>query len=260
MKKLLVIGLAASLVLAFAAGALAFTTINVVVDTQGDTWLNQTIRTDFVLDVERVTYTPFNGDGQFNLFSTMTSVPTGGWATPGGLTAHKVIDATGGITGFLEGAVGGGYTGANGFISEYIHNEGEIHIVKDLMNLGEWGLIEQKSITGSGLTIIEKDIGTWGLDNGTLHPTDAMAYITFDSDPSVINYIDDYFNDGVGGFYDTSLPSHETALDWCFDGSMNDQIEYFESTIVTDEPFTYFEYVAIDPYWPDIEPPQRPVL
>jgi len=266
MKKGLIIGLvaAAFMLLAFAAGALAYTTINVLVDTQGYTLLEQMVRTDFVLDVERAEYTPFDGAGEFDLFSTMTSVPTTGWTgdwdAQGGLTATKFIDAYGGTTDFSECAVSGGYRGANGFISEYIHNEGEIHIVKSLNNLGEWNLLETKVITGSGFTIIEKDLGTWGYDSGSsLHPTDAQAYIAFDSDPSVIGYTDGYFNTGEGGFYVTELPSYSGALGWCFDGSMNDDIEYFESTIVTDEPFVYFESVGVDPYWPDIEPPERPV-
>lgn len=254
MKKGLIIGLAVSLVLAFAAGALAFTTINVLVDTQGYTLLEQMVRTDFVLDFERAEYTPFDGAGEFDLFSTMTSVPTAGWPVPGGLTAHKEIDSIGGVTTFGECAVSGGHEGANGFISEYIYNEGEIHIVKNLNNKGEWNLLERKWITGSGITIIEKDIGTWGLNGGESHPTDAEAYIQFSSDPSVINYTDGYFNSGVGGYFVSPLPSYETALGWCFDGSMNDQIEYFESRIVTNEPFTYFEEVEVDPYWPNIVP------
>lgn len=258
MKKLLVIGLAVSLVLAFAAGALAVTTIDVVVDTQGYTWVDQMIRTDFVLDFERVTYEPFDGAGEFDFESHMTSVPTAGWPVPGGLTGLKFIDAYGGTTEFVEGAVSGGYSGANGFISEYIYNEGEIHIVKELDNLGEWNLWERKWIYGSGFTIIEKDIGTWGLNGGESHPTDAQANIFFSSDPSVINYTDFYMNDGVGGYFVPSLPSYETALDWCLERTMNDQIEYFNSTIVTDEPFDYFEEVGVDPYWPDIEPPERP--
>jgi len=259
MKKLLVIGLVVSLVLALAAGALAVTTINVVVDTQGNTLLTQRVKTDFVLDFEEVTYIPFDVAGEFDLFSTMTSVPNAGWPAEGGLTAFKQIDAYDGTTMFREGAVSGGHEGANGFISEYIYNEGEIHIVKELENPGEWGLFERKWINGSGFTRIEKDLGTWGADTDKLHPTDAQAYIAFDSDPSVIDYTDYYFNSGVGGFYFTSLPSHEDALDWCFDGSMNDDIEYFESTIVTDESFTYFENVEVDPYWPGIEPPDRPI-
>lgn len=259
MKKGLIIGLAVSVVLAFAAGALAVTTIEVVVDTQGNTLLQQTVRTDFVLDFERVTYIPFDGAGEFDLFSTMTSVPNAGWPAPGGLTGTKTIDAYDGITEFVEGAVSGGHEGANGFISERILNEGEIHIVKTLTNKGEWNLLEMKTISGSGFTMIEKDIGTWGLDSDKLHPTDAEAYIAFDSDPSVISYSDYYFNSGVGGFYVDSLPSYETALDWCRYGLMDDQIEYFESTIFTDESFTYFEMVEVDPYWPGIEPPDRPI-
>jgi len=261
MKKGLIIGLVlAFMLLAFAAGALADSTMNVTVDTQGYTLLTQTVRTDFVLDFEMAEYTPFDGDGEFNLFSTMTSVPTGGWPTPGGLVGAKFIDAYGGTTDFSECAVSGGYAGANGFISEHIYNEGEIHIVKGLENLGEWNLLEMKEITGSGFTVIEKDLGTWGLDIGSLHPTDAQAFIAFDSDPSVIGYTDLYFNTGEGGFYVTSLPSYDVALGWCQYGTMNGEIEYFQSTIVTDESFTYFENVGVDPYWPAIEPPDRPVF
>ena len=261
MKKLLVIGLAVSLVLALAAGALAWTTMNVNVDAQAYTELTQTVRTAFVLDSEMVTYTPFEGAGGFNLASTMTSVPTGGWPTPGGLVGTKFIDAYNGITVFNECAVSGGYSGANGFISEFIYNEGDIHITKQLENLGEWNLFERKWITGSGYTEIEKDLGTWGLSRGPTdwHPTDAQAYIEFSSTPSVIGDVVTYFNTGEGGFYVPVLPSYEVALGWCSTGSMNDDIEFFVSTIVTDEPFIYYENVGIDPYWPDVEPPERPV-
>ena len=261
MKKGLIIALAAAfMLLAFAAGALADASLDVIVDTQGNTLLEQTVRTDFVLDVERTTYIPFNGAGEFYLESHMFSVPTAGWPTPGGLVGTKFIDAYGGTTDFSECAVSGGYAGANGFISEYIYNEGEIHITKELENLGEWNLFERKWITGSGFTIIEKDLGTWGLDIGSLHPTDAEAFISFTSDPSVNDYTNYYFNTGEGGFYVTSLPSYDDALGWCFDGSMNDEIEYFQSTIITDEPFMYFENVGVDPYWPEVEPPERPVF
>jgi hypothetical protein len=263
MKTLGVLGMTALMVLAVVAAAYAVSTMDLVVDTQGYTLLTQVIRTAFVLDAEMVEFTPFGtGTGEFDLMSTMVSVPTGGWPTPGGLYGLKQIDAVGGTTEFRECAVSGGYMGANGFISEYIYNEGEIHITKEIDNLGEWNLFERKWITGSGFTIIEKDLGTWGLSRGPddWHPTDAQAYIEFASVPSVTGDIVTYFNTGEGGFYVPALPSHETALGWCQDGSMNEQIEYFVSTIFTDEPFTYFEEVGVDPYWPAIEPPDRPVF
>jgi len=264
MKKLVVTGLALLIVLALFAVAYGDSTMNVVVDSQGYTLLTQTVRTDFVLDFERAEYTPFNGAGEFDFVSSMTSVPTtgwtGGWDAQGGLTGLKLIDAYEGTTEFAECAVSGGYRGANGFISEYIYNEGEIHIQKELENLGEWNLFERKWIQGSGFTIIEKDLGTWGLDIGSLHPTDAQAYIEFSSVPSVIGDVVTYFNTGEGGFYVPSLPTYDTALGWCQDHSMNDDIEFFVSTIVTDEPFMYFENVGVDPYWPAVEPPERPVF
>ena len=254
MKKGLIIGLAVLMVLGLFAVTYGDTTMDLWVNTQGYTLLTQMIRTDFVLDAEMVEFTPFGaGPSDFNLTSTMTSVPTGGWATPGGLTGLKLIDAYGGSTTFQECAVSGGYSGANGFISEYIYNEGEIHIQKEIENMGEWNLFERKWIQGNGYTVIEKDLGTWGLDIGSLHPTDALAHIEFSSVPSVPGDVVDYFNSGVGGFYVTSLPSYDTALGWCQDGSMNEQIEYFRSTIVTNEPFFYYENVGVDPFWPGIE-------
>jgi len=259
MKKGLIIGLAVLMVLGLFAVAYGDTTMNLWVNTQGYTYVTQMIRTDFVLDAEMVEFTPFGaGPGDFNLTSTMVSVPTANWPTPGGLIGEKFVDAYGGTTTFQECAVSGSYTGANGFISEYIYNEGEIHIQKQIENKGAWNLLERKWIQGSGYTEIEKDLGTWGLDSNVLHPTDAQALIQFSSVPSVIGDVATYYNTGEGGFYVTSLPSHEEALGWCQTGVMNFDIEYFVSTIITNEPFNYFEEVEVDPYWPDIEPPDRP--
>jgi hypothetical protein len=263
MKKLVITGLALLMVLALFAVAYADSMMKVWADTQGYTLLTQMVRTDFVLDSETAEFIPFGtATGEFNLYSKMTSVPTEGWPTPGGLTGLKQIDAYGGSTMFAECAVSGGYTGANGFISEWIYNEGEIHITKELENMGEWNLLERKWIEGSGFTIIEKDLGTWGLSRGPndWHPTDAQALITFESDPSVIGDVVTYFNTGEGGFYVPALPSYEEALGWCQDRTMTDQIEYFNSQITTNEEFLYFESVGVDPYWPAIEPPDRPVF
>jgi len=257
MKKGLIIALAAAfMLLAFAAGALAYVSLDVYVDTQAYTELTEIVETDFVLDFERSVFTPTDGDSSFNLEKHMFAVPTAGWPTPGGLTGTKFIDAYGGTTEFVECAVSGGYTGANGFISEYIYNVDEIHIEKSIVNKGEWNLLEEKWISGNGFTIIEKDLGTWGKDGGESHPTDALAQVTFQS-PTMGSF-DDYYNTGVGGKFFYPLPNFDTAMTWCQDRSMGDVIEYFESRIVTNEPFTYFESAEVDPYWPDIEPPERP--
>lgn len=252
MKKGLIIALAVSVVLAFAAGALADVSLDVYVNTQAYTELTEVVRTDFVLDFERSVFNPTGDCSSFILEKHMYAVPTSGWPTPGGLSGTKVIDAYDGITEFVECAVSGGYTGANGFISEYIYNEGDIHIDKTIVNLGEWNLLEMKTISGSGYTEIEKDIGTWGKDGGESHPTDALAQVTFQS-PTMYSF-DDYFNTGVGGKFFSPLPTFDTAMTWCQDRSMGDVIEYYESVLTTDEPFEYHEIAIVDPYWPDITP------
>jgi len=263
MKKLMVSGITVVMLLALFTVAYGVSDLYVHIDTQGNTYHEKVIETDFVLDREVLTWKPLCPDGTLDFDSHMNSVATAGWPTPGGLTGTKTLLSYNGETDFGEMAAGGGYRGANGFISEWIYNEGDIYIEKNIENKGEWNLEESKLILGEGFTIIEKDIGTWGLDTGSgpepLHPTDAEVSLTFSSDPSVLYDSDYYFNDGVGGFYVNSLPSRPMALDWGYTGAMNDDIEYARFTYITDEPFIFTEFAGIDPYWPDIEPPERPV-
>jgi len=257
MKKMAIVGLV--VVFGAVAGALAHTETWTNVSTQGYTTFVETITTDFTKILESVTFEPGTGAPSFELHkytSVFDGDPyTGEDSEPGPgpygtyLYEHKTVDASDGTTTFAECAVGGGFTGAAGYIGEFIENTGTISIEKTVYNIGEWHLLEHKEVSGSGVTSIYKELATWGKTPN--HWTNALADVYFWGTSS--DYEDHYYTTGEGGALVDTLPSYEVALEWCQDVPGID-VDLFESIFVTDEPFDYSEDAAINPFWPYILP------
>lgn len=263
MKRVVILALL--VVFGAVVGALAHTETWTNISTYGYTTLTETITTDFTKIFESVEFVPGPGAPSFEL-NKYTSVFDGiGYNAPGPgptppwlsdtygtyLYEEKHVDATGGTTTFAECAVGGGFTGAAGYIGEVITNTDRISIDKYVWNFGEWHLAEYKYVSGSGATYIHKQVATWGLLNASgPHPTDALAYVYFSGVSGEEE--EQYYT--AGGVLLSNLPDYDTALDRCEGDWGRDNADFFEFRVGTDEPFEYSEDAGINPFWPYIEP------
>lgn len=139
-----------------------------------------------------------------------------------------------------------------GYIDECIDNDGSILIGAQVYNPAPWVMQEAKYVTGSGDTLIEKEVAVWTEDT-TLWENAQDPWRNPNGAPGELAYpteawIDTMFNtaalhdvESVYFLMDTPDAAHGPGLI----GSNNPNIGVFQKGILTDDPFIYEELVGI---------------
>ena len=249
MKKYALFVLFAGLVFGLSLSAMAVVEHEVNVEAQGITSLYEEVMTANLFVEENL----FN-DGSVDFMKDIY--------IDGGLVSEgKTLEAEG-FSSFFEKAVIGGYHNPSGeivptgYIVEEVMNAGEIDLEKSLLSVGEWSLLESKSIEAAGATWVDKYVGSWTTDQPWV--TTAMADIEFWAGS---NYgLENYFNVDMetGDDADNIVPTWPLAIKWANElpgvsSTAKGEIDVFSSELFTDEMLSYEELAIINPgYFGDL--------
>ncbi len=122
------------------------------------------------------------------------------------------------------------------YIDESLHNVGNVWLLSEVEGIGQWNLQEEKLISGSGTTEIDKDIGWWTEDS---HTTNGGTVMKWPTEAHIFT-----------GFY-TPIKTVETQVDNIADKTNEGPTGEFShseflQSIQTNEDFHYVEGVGIN--------------
>jgi len=126
------------------------------------------------------------------------------------------------------------------YVHEGIENDGSLTVVKQVVNPGEWELVEAKNVFGSGETEIVKDVGWWTEDSHRTCGGLEMRY------PTVANIFVGFYTDTMTDqeeIHNTANLPVETPV---WDDSGEYSASRFLKNIYTTDDFAYEEGVGIN--------------